>query len=281
MSYSGTEVARVHGFKLARHPVSLRLVYTLLTPASGSFHLSLLAGRIFLKDFRYHSSNQTIKVVKVELRWQYWIRSLARSEDMQTQGGGEEPKCAPASTLLALFRAIYRAIAAGAASQLPRCRFHATLEGFEWFLYNRTAAFDYIVSQMEAKTPVPERRAQSSSTDGATFQLRQLFTRSSASESAYHLFLSRWCHIIIARLCLVDNLQTHVRNPFSTPKFLLSFVRWLRGQLPDLDFKDLLPFSFVGLNGGIVLGNMATSNILVAEFSRADGIFGVVPVRQM
>ena len=176
-------------------------------------------------------------------------------------------------------RVIYSEIAAGNAFQLPRCRFHVTLEGFEWFLYNRTAAFDYIVSQMEAKTPVTERH-QSLSTDGAAFQLRQLFTKSSASESAYCLFLSRWCHLIIVHPRLVDNVQTHVQNFFSTPKFLRTFVRWLRGQLPDLNFKDLLPFSFVGLNGGIVCGNMANSNILVAEFSRADGMFGAVPVRR-
>jgi hypothetical protein len=79
---------------------------------------------------------------------------------------------------------------------------------------------------------------------------------------------------------LADNIQTpRVRSPFSTPKFLRNFFQWLRGQLPDLDVKNLLPFSFEGLNGGIVCGNMATSNILVAEFSRADGIFGTVPVR--
>ena len=77
-----------------------------------------------------------------------------------------------------------------------------------------------------------------------------------------------------------DNVQMpHVRVPFSTPKFLCNFVRWLRGQLPDLDAKDLLPISFECFNGGIVCGNMATSNILVAEFNRADGIFGTVPVR--
>jgi hypothetical protein len=70
-----------------------------------------------------------------------------------------------------------------------------------------------------------------------------------------------------------------VRNPFSTPKFLLNFAQWLRGQLPDLDAKDLLPVSIECFNGGIVCGNMATSNILVAEFNRADGIFGTVPVR--
>lgn len=80
--------------------------------------------------------------------------------------------------------------------------------------------------------------------------------------------------------CLVDNVRTRLRNPFSTPMFLRNFVHWLRGQLPDLDVKDLLPFSFEGLNGGIVCGNMATSNILVAEFSRADGMFGTVPVCQ-
>lgn len=66
--------------------------YTFLTPVLGSFHISLLAGRIFLKDFHYHSSNQTFKIVKVELRWQYWVRSLARSEDLQAHDGGEEPK---------------------------------------------------------------------------------------------------------------------------------------------------------------------------------------------
>jgi len=70
-----------------------------------------------------------------------------------------------------------------------------------------------------------------------------------------------------------------VRNPFSTPKFLRNFVQWLRGQLPDLDAKSLLPISLECFNGGIVCGNMATPNILVAEFTRADGIFGTVPVR--
>ncbi|KAH9019943.1 hypothetical protein EDB84DRAFT_1441954 [Lactarius hengduanensis] len=35
---------------------------------------------------------------------------------------------------------------------------------------------------------------------------------------------------------------------------------WLRNQLLNLNFKALLPLSFEGTNGGIVLGNMSTSN---------------------
>jgi hypothetical protein len=80
-------------------PVSPRL-FTFLMLVSGSFHVSLLAGRILLKDFRYHSSNQTIKIVRVQLRWQYWIRSLTHPEDIQSHAGGEGPKGAPTFVLL-------------------------------------------------------------------------------------------------------------------------------------------------------------------------------------
>jgi hypothetical protein len=77
-----------------------------------------------------------------------------------------------------------------------------------------------------------------------------------------------------------SHLAAHVQTPrvLGTPKLLHNLTKWLRSQLPDLDFKDLLPLSFEGLNGGIVLGNMATPNVLVGEFSRADGTFGIVPV---
>jgi hypothetical protein len=68
-----------------------------LTLLTGSFHLSLLAGRVLLKDFSYHSSNQTIKIVKVQIRWQYWSRSLTTSEAMHPHSDGEEPKRVPDS----------------------------------------------------------------------------------------------------------------------------------------------------------------------------------------
>lgn len=32
------------------------------------------------------------------------------------------------------------------------CRIHLSVEGFEWFLYNRTSAYDNIISQMEGQT---------------------------------------------------------------------------------------------------------------------------------
>lgn len=35
----------------------------------------------------------------------------------------------------------------------PSCRIKVSAQGFEWFLYNRTSAYDHILSQMQAKAP--------------------------------------------------------------------------------------------------------------------------------
>ena len=79
-----------------------------------------------------------------------------------------------------LLRVVPNTIIVAHVSKSSHCRFHATLEGFEWFIYNRTAAFDNIVSRMEVNTPVPESRAQGSSADRTASQLRHIFTRSPA-----------------------------------------------------------------------------------------------------
>jgi|SRR5882762_3128117 hypothetical protein len=61
-----------------------------LIPPPGSIHFAPLAGRILLKDVRYHSSNQTIKIVKAQILWRYWIRSPTTEEDLNHSrvGGG-------------------------------------------------------------------------------------------------------------------------------------------------------------------------------------------------
>ncbi|KAF8633289.1 hypothetical protein AX17_004464 [Amanita inopinata Kibby_2008] len=106
----------------------------------GSVHLSLLAGRILLKDVRYHSANQTVKVLKGQIQWRYWIRRPTTEEEMGCPVG-EDPKPP--------FRPL-------------SCRIQLSLHGFEWFLYSRTAAYDNIISQMETANL---NQSVSSSTD--------------------------------------------------------------------------------------------------------------------
>ena len=56
----------------------------MLRLATGSIHFSLLAGRLLLKDVRYHSSNQTVKIVKGQIQWRYWIRRPTSEEEINS-----------------------------------------------------------------------------------------------------------------------------------------------------------------------------------------------------
>lgn len=59
----------------------------------GSIHFSILAGRILLKDVRYHSSNMTVKVVTAQISWRYWLRVPATEDDLNNAHvGGEDCK---------------------------------------------------------------------------------------------------------------------------------------------------------------------------------------------
>jgi len=56
----------------------------------GSIQFSLLAGRILFKDLRYHTSNQTIRLVKGQISWRYWIRKPTEEDDLRHARVGAE-----------------------------------------------------------------------------------------------------------------------------------------------------------------------------------------------
>jgi hypothetical protein len=64
-----------------------------------------------------------------------------------------------------------------------------------------------------------------------------------------------------------------------SPPFIRTALIWLKRQLPRLDPKDLLPIGIEATKGAIVCGNGSTPNLLVAEFSQAQGTFGIVQAR--
>ena len=56
---------------------------------------------------------------------------------------------------------------------------------------------------------------------------------------------------------------------------------WIKRQIPSLNASDFLPVAIEATKGAIVLGNPSTPQLLVAEFRRADGTFGVVKVYRL
>ncbi|KAJ7218000.1 hypothetical protein GGX14DRAFT_550111 [Mycena pura] len=203
----------------------------------GSIHFSILTGRILVKDLCYHSSNQTIKIVKGQIEWRWWIRRPASGRDIAPLRDVDETK----------------------QTRSPSCRVQISLQGFEWFLYNRTAAYDSIVTQMGAKLP---SRPASRSTGRPP---------SPGAHTRLCNHLARSLHPVYSPSVLAGSLRLPV-----------SFQRawhWARRQLPTLDPKDLLPFGIEVTKGAIICGNPSTPNLLVAEFKRTEGMFGIVQSR--
>jgi len=140
----------------------------------------------------------------------------------------------------------------------------------EWFLYNRTAAYDGIVEQMEKAN------------------------RSASRSSSHRRFFSRCPRqgmlFVYPHICFVSLYfpSPDASEPFHPPSAVRSSIRlpsivnkalaWFRRQLPTLDPKDLLPLGIEIQTGAIILGNPSTPDLLVAEFQHVIGSFSVVAV---
>ncbi|KAK5660358.1 hypothetical protein OQA88_12899 [Cercophora sp. LCS_1] len=95
-----------------------------------ALQISLLAGRIFFTGLRYHGNNETILVQNGHITWAYWLRrvrevSIDKSKSAKHNVGSSGEHSA----------------------KLP-CRINVSLLGLEWFIYNRTPAYDSILSDL-------------------------------------------------------------------------------------------------------------------------------------
>ncbi|KAI3619034.1 fermentation associated protein [Moniliophthora roreri] len=209
--------------------IVIRLVYWNAGASSlwleiGAIQFSILNGRILLKDVHYHTSNQTIKIVKAQIAWRYWIRSPMMEEDI--------------------------GIPVGEDGALLSISFSITLHGLEWFLHNRTSAFDAILSHLRSSSAANRDNARE----------RNVLRKSATSLSLAPSFLA-------------GSLRSR------TPQVVQRFAIWVRQQLPNLDPKELLPLGIVVNKGAIICGNSSTPSLLIAEFQSATGTFGVMRSR--
>ncbi|KFY24277.1 hypothetical protein V491_02218 [Pseudogymnoascus sp. VKM F-3775] len=112
-----------------------------------ALQISLLGGRIFFKGLRYHGNNETILIHSGFITWEYWRRNvrdldLSRKRDLHnvssesTSKNDKEDYKDQSAT---------ESGAKPSKSTLP-CRLNVEIKGLEWFIYNRSAAYDSIVA---------------------------------------------------------------------------------------------------------------------------------------
>lgn len=140
----------------------------------------------------------------------------------------------------------------------------------EWFLYNRTAAYDGILEQAE-KASRPASRSSSH------HRLFRRFSRQGKEPSPWSR-KSEYTTNLVSGEPFPLYPPSLVRTSIQLPGFLKKAWVWLKAQLPNLDPKELLPLGLSIRTGAIILGNPSTPNLLVVEFQNAAGTFGIVSV---
>ncbi len=100
------------------------------------------------------------------MAWRYWVRRPTSEEEIASSFGDNSAFTVVRKMILSLTFFCPESRSTTNSS----CRIHVSFHGFEWFLYNRTAAFDNIISQMRAQPSAnAERRAPLQKSSGNCF----------------------------------------------------------------------------------------------------------------
>ncbi|SPN99580.1 related to CSF1 protein [Cephalotrichum gorgonifer] len=105
-----------------------------------AIQISLLGGRVFFTGLRYHGPNETFHIQNGHITWSYWLRRV-RDVDV----GQDAPKTQETVEKLS-------ARPNNQSSTLP-CRMNVSLNGLEWFVYNRSPAYDGVLRSLAEEKP--------------------------------------------------------------------------------------------------------------------------------
>ncbi|KAL1963150.1 hypothetical protein VTN77DRAFT_8693 [Rasamsonia byssochlamydoides] len=239
-----------------------------------ALQISLLGGRIFFKGIRYHGVNETILVHGGYVTWNYWKRAvkrvdLARARGSKcrprSQGNSDEGSGGDNDSEYVANRGETGGVAE--ADRLP-CRIVVTVYGLEWFLYNRTPAYDDILSGFArsgdrdsvthaSRSPSPGAKSTGydSSRPGSGKGLSARLDRASSDTSVAEGSSAR-----NRRAESVLSSDQHVAATDSGTEDSIS------------KFLQLLPVKVECTKGAIVAGNENTRSVLTVTFEKASGL---------
>ena len=237
-----------------------------------ALQFSLLAGRIFFKGVRYHGRNQTILIHDGYITWRYWLRHVEEPDYQRSPGTSNAAKIARDAP--GDHKNERETTGEGGneenrrVKELP-CRVLVKSRGVEWFIYNRSPAYDAIFESMkegdESKhprdtSPVP----------------RDLRPREKVSENAVYPQVN---HAATEekdnRRFEIDEIKDDVLS--SSISASSSAKESAPYNNPPPALVNILPIRIECNRGAIVMGNRNTRSILTVRF---DGAHGQIDARR-
>jgi hypothetical protein len=222
-----------------------------------ALQISLLGGRIFFKDIRYHGHNETILIHGGYITWNYWLRRVRDAGVFaHEQSSGDDTPSSPSSHTGSRSRTLDKAEKGGkqTSKRLP-CRISVKLSGVEAFMYNRSPAYDSIIEAIERKT---NGGAFSNGSQEKDEGQRGTDASIRASTDTHEGHKSKLKKTPVQQNAAVARADTNASSHKTKKDPIPSFLR-------------LLPVYIDCNKGAIVVGNEHTLSVITAQFEKASG----------
>ncbi|QSZ33892.1 hypothetical protein DSL72_005466 [Monilinia vaccinii-corymbosi] len=235
-----------------------------------ALQISLLGGRVFLKGVRYHGNNETILVQNGYITWSYWLRKV-KELDL----GTDDPTKEQDSTI---HTGIDKEGGPKAKKELP-CRINVVLNGVEWFVYNRSPAYDAIISGIAGEGEKSDHVAHSHSDDSS--QHVRLRKKGVSNDRGIERDLSK------KSTSDSQNVPSHIEE---RPKTGTADIEDKSGRssahshaadamesdeshatIESTFLLRFLPLHIECSKAALVLGNENTKSVLIVKMDRAEG----------
>ena len=258
-----------------------------------SIQISLLGGRVFFKGLKYHGNNETILIQNGYVTWRYWIRNTREldfgtdeavhpkrvstetdqdAEDGQNQGhdGGES--------------------GGNVSPKHRKCRLQVSLKGVEWFVYNRSAAYDTILAGLmkEDSDTIKPVSESNEATDNAGVRFRKGAglgdpeKEDKASNGDLSSPLTEKTTYGIGTRAHKSRGSSSTSQTGESPE-----PRTEHGSLDGVFILRFLPIHVKCRKAAVVMGNENTKSVLIAKIDSANGLIdatraaGLDPYKQL
>ncbi|KAI9887219.1 MAG: hypothetical protein M1823_000967 [Watsoniomyces obsoletus] len=225
-----------------------------------SLQISLLAGRVFFKGFRYHGENETILIHSGHVTFRYWLRRVRQTDQSRERKG--ERRSPSARNLSEKPRDDEKEKGSLEPSRELPCRLFLDVKGLEWFIYNRTAAYEAIISNISGRS----KDGRGSEENGSAAPPGSGIGAQDAARARQRR--------------PARPTQTDPRSE-STPEEPSLSLGGEDGQRPvapasgsensDNSLLKLLPIQLHCTKGAVVIGNDSVRSILILKYENATG----------
>ena len=239
-----------------------------------ALQFSLLGGRIFFKGLHYHGHNETIFIHDGFITWRYWLRRVRLVECKEFAHGNQQHS---------LFRGVNRASddstkAAGPAGpdsvkltqNLP-CRILLKARGVEWFIYNRSPAYDAILQSM-SYDDLPAKSESDTGSPGIKPRPNLLIANTSRIYGFVKNGISKGKRVFGTLGGVKIQGNSGAGSSESSECSSETSIPTSNQKSPSLPrILQALPIKIECHKGAVVMGNQSTRSILIAKFEDLAG----------